>query len=165
MQNEPKRGLKDLANGIRSLLLFIGICIGIAFIIVGLRHAWAIIDLGFLNSEITAYSLICIDGDYKDVCKMEIAAAPMKFRISREGQYVTYTDTTGRLKHFDTCVINNRTNWRCSTGSWETEEIGFKDGKFFGSVGSVALISPENARFSTIRPVSKFKWYTVKNPL
>jgi hypothetical protein len=120
------------------LVIFFGIPFLIYFLVTQ-------IDWGFINSDMTAYPVQCIDSS----CTQDTQLPPISFEIFTDQQYVidTHIDPQNEdLTRLQNCTIKDDYDWQCDGINYGTT-LGFTNGKYFDS-------SYENG----VKFVSKYQW-------
>ena len=109
-----------------------------------------IFDLGFLRSEISAFTIMCLYDD-NDMCVegSKISSGPMVFKVDSNNQRVIYYAPDGELDVLKGCVVKDRKNWQCESSPVKQ---GFINGKYFHTFIPSSAI------------VSKWEWYTIRKP-
>jgi hypothetical protein len=131
----------------------------IVFVILVIGILYYFFDFGFLNGEITEYSLSCDKDKYVNYQCTEkwLTRASTTYKPDKKNQRVFYwVGTFPEIKTLTKCSVVDRENWTCKFND-ESAEFGFKDGDYWEivSISDIDRVIPDIFAF---KHVSKWQY-------
>lgn len=103
-----RESLQNLVSALEAILiLVVGVYIAIM--------AAAVIDWGFVKSEIANYPLQCREGIRSGVCKnVAFALRKTTYKVMPDRQEVLHWVQGFRVERLTKCAVRDRQNWSCT---------------------------------------------------
>jgi hypothetical protein len=113
----------------------------------------AIIDWGFLKSEITNYIVECSEPPRLGVCKnVKYGLRPTTYKVMPDRQEVVHWTQGFAPERLTKCAVRDRKNWSCKYND-ESAEFGFNGGSYWERTLKRGLLDP-----STHTTVPRWEW-------